>query len=120
MADIMGTSGAAWYQWKKHGRCSGLSAGTYLGAMRLAYGAVRMPEAFAKLTGEVALPASVVEQAFLRANPRLSADMITITCQSGHIQEARICLTRKLEPRACGADVVRDCSLDRALMEPVP
>ena len=25
MADIMGTDGAAWYQWKKHGRCSGLT-----------------------------------------------------------------------------------------------
>ncbi len=26
MADIIGGSGLAWYQWKKHGRCAGLSA----------------------------------------------------------------------------------------------
>ena len=29
MADIMGGSGLAFYQWKKHGRCSGLSAQAY-------------------------------------------------------------------------------------------
>ena len=29
MADIMGTSGLAWHQWKKHGVCSGLSASAY-------------------------------------------------------------------------------------------
>ena len=34
MADIMGTSGLAWYQWKKHGRCAGLSARGLLRAAR--------------------------------------------------------------------------------------
>ncbi|MCR8725956.1 ribonuclease T2 [Frigidibacter sp. ROC022] len=119
MADIMGTDGAAWYQWKKHGRCSGLSAGTYLGAARLAYGAVKRPEVFRKLPREVTLPASVVEQAFLKANPKMTPDMITVTCKAGRIQEARICLTRKLELRDCGAGVDRDCTLEDALLEPI-
>lgn len=119
MADIMGTDGAAWYQWKKHGRCSGLSADTYLGAARLAFGAVTLPEAFGKLRTEVALPASVVEEAFLKANPGMTSDMITITCQADRIQEARICLTRKLELRECGPDIRRDCALSDAVMEPV-
>ena len=26
MADVMGSGGLAWYQWQKHGRCSGLVA----------------------------------------------------------------------------------------------
>jgi ribonuclease T2 len=29
MADIMGGAGLAFYQWKKHGRCSGLPADAY-------------------------------------------------------------------------------------------
>ncbi len=35
------------------------------------------------------------------------------------IQEARICLTKDLEPRRCGADVIRDCRMQDAVMEAV-
>jgi ribonuclease T2 len=119
MADIMGTDGAAWYQWKKHGRCSGLTAGTFLGAARLAYGSVVLPQVFTRLTREVALPARVVEEAFLAANPAMTPDMITITCQAGRIEEVRICLTRRLELRDCGPDVRRDCTLTDARMDPL-
>jgi ribonuclease T2 len=45
--------------------------------------------------------------------------MVTITCRSDRIQEARVCLTTDLEPRACGADVVRDCRMQDALFDPV-
>lgn len=119
MADIMGSGGLAWYQWKKHGRCSGLSPENYFARARAAYAAIRRPAVFRRLLGSVRLPASVVEQAFLAENETLAADMITITCKSGAIQEARICLTRELNFRTCGSDVVQDCTLDRALMEPV-
>ena len=46
-------------------------------------------------------------------------DMITITCKSDRIQEARVCLTKSLEPRPCGADVIRDCRMSDALLDPV-
>lgn len=119
MADIMGTSGAAWYQWKKHGRCSGLSPQEYYTTARNAYKAVNRPEIFRKLENPVQLPASVVEAAFLEANSDWTADMLTITCKSGRIQEARLCLTPDLEPRICGRDVLRDCNMENALFEPI-
>lgn len=119
MADIMGTSGLAWYQWNKHGSCSGLSPADYYAVARLAFEQVVRPPVFSRLTNTVALPAHVVEEAFLRDNPGMQHDQITITCRSGHIQEARICMTRDLELRRCGADVIRDCALDDALFEPM-
>jgi ribonuclease T2 len=119
MADIMGTSGLAWYQWNKHGVCAGLSPADYFALAREAYARVARPEVFMRLEATVALPAGVVEEAFLQENPGLGADGLTITCRDGMIQEARICLTRDLEFRDCGADVARDCSLDDALFEPV-
>lgn len=118
-SDLFGTGGAAWYQWKKHGICSGLSAEDYYRLAREAYGRVTRPEVLRRLDRAVKLPASVIEAAFLEANPGLTPDMITVTCKAGHIQEARICLTRTLEPRACGADVARDCTLTDALFEPL-
>ena len=119
MADIMGAGGAAWYQWKKHGVCSGLSAEDYYRLVRLAWQRVTRPEVLRRLQAPVRLPASVIEDAFLAANPDLRPDMITITCAGSRIQEARICLTRDLEFRECGADVVRDCTLERAVLDPV-
>ena len=114
MADIMGTSGLAWYQWKKHGRCAGMSSSGYFDSARRAFDAVVRPPVFRNLTDPIKLPASVVEQAFLKANPALQADMITITCKANQIQEARICLTKDLRPRNCGKDVVRDCTMQKA------
>jgi len=119
MVDIMGSSGSAWHQWKKHGVCSGLSATDYYALARQAFGMIRMPPVLRKLDKSVTLPASLIEEAFLQSNSKLTKDMITITCKQGRIQEARICLTRDLERRRCGRDVIRDCSMSNALFDPV-
>ena len=119
MADIMGTGGLAWHQWNKHGRCSGLTSADYFSLSRAAYDSVTRPEVFRKLDRSVKLPASVVEEAFLKANPQLTPDGVTITCKSSFIQEARICLTRELEPRVCGRDVIHDCTQTKAQFDPI-
>ncbi|MEM1235369.1 MAG: ribonuclease T2 [Pseudomonadota bacterium] len=119
MADIMGTSGLAWHQWNKHGTCAGVSAEEYYSQSRFAYEQVVRPPALRQLERRFEISARVIEEAFLQSNPGLQPDMITITCRSGHIQEARICLTKGLVPRACGADVVRDCQMKDAIIEPV-
>ena len=119
MADVMGGAGLAFHQWKKHGRCSGLSAARYFQTARDAFAAVVIPSLFARVDSPLALPASVIEAAFLEANPGLGADQITITCKDGRIEEARICLSRDLAPRRCGTDAIRDCRLQDAVLEPV-
>lgn len=119
MTDIMGDAGSAWHQWNKHGVCSGLSPDAYYALARQAYGRVAIPEIFTVLSREISLPAELVERAFLRDNPGLEVDQITITCQSGAIQEVRLCLTRDLDFRRCGADAIRDCTLEDAVMAPI-
>lgn len=119
MTDIMGSPGLAWHQWKKHGTCSGLSAEDYFALARQAYDNLTRPEVFRRLQRSVKLPTSVVEEAFLVANPGLQPDMLTITCKDGYIQEARLCLSRDLTPVSCGPDAVRDCSMTDALFTPI-
>ena len=132
-ADLFGTGGAAWYQWKKHGSCAGIEAEVYYDLVRKAFGAVNRPEVFRKLTNSVRLPASVVEEAFLQANPRGApltkdleprtwhADMLDpITCKADRIQEAnRLCHPDSQRPQnfprsKCARDVVRDCTAQQA------
>ncbi|AHM03094.1 Ribonuclease T2 family protein [Roseibacterium elongatum DSM 19469] len=119
MVDIMGSSGLAWHQWRKHGVCTGLDAADYYALSRFAYDSVTRPDLLRRLDREVRLPATVIEEAFLEVNPDLSADMLTVTCRAGRVQEVRLCLTRDMQPRVCGEDVIRDCTLDQAIFSPM-
>ncbi|MEM0950472.1 MAG: ribonuclease T2 [Pseudomonadota bacterium] len=119
MADIMGSAGLAWHQWNKHGRCTGLSALDYFELSRQAFRLVTRPDVFRQLDSAVELPASVVEQAFLKSNPDFSAGMVTITCRNNRIQDARFCLDKQLQPMLCGRGVRRDCVASDALLEPM-
>jgi ribonuclease T2 len=118
MSDIMGTSGLAWHQWKKHGTCSGLSARDYYALSREAYGKINRPALFRKLKEPVKVPAKVIEEAFLKENPSLKANTLTITCKQGRIQEARVCFSKALDPVPCGRDTIKDCSMTNALFDP--
>ena len=119
MADIMGGAGLAFYEWKKHGRCSGLTAKSYYTTMRKAYKTVVIPPIFAKISKDLHIHASVIEDAFSEANPQIARDQMTVTCARGMIQELRICLTKDLEPRRCGTDTIKDCTLKDAGLEAV-
>ncbi|WP_323716625.1 ribonuclease T2 [Paracoccus aminovorans] len=110
MADLMGSPGLAWYQWKKHGRCSGLSGSDYFLLTREAARAIAIPDPLRRLDRDVTLSAKVIEDAFIAANPKLTRDGITVTCRNRALQEVRICLTRDLKPRTCAPDARRDCS----------
>jgi ribonuclease T2 len=118
MVDIMGSSGLAWYQWVKHGRCTGLSGTRYLDLSRIAFGALTLPEPEA-LAGTTT-PAALAES--LRAlNPGLPPDGLVVTCRGGLALEVRICLTRALAPQSCAEDVLaRACPAERAVSLPPP
>lgn len=109
MADTMGSPGLVWYQWKKHGRCTGLSAQDYYDLTRKATQQVRIPPVLSQLSRDVRLPSNVIEDALIEANPKLTRNGITVTCSDRALQEVRICLTKDLEPRECGRDARRDC-----------
>lgn len=119
MVDITGGAGVAWYQWKKHGRCSGLPAAEYYSLMRRAFDTVTIPPVFDSISTDLIVPASVIEDAFVDSNPDLDRDQITVTCSAGKIQEVRICLTTDLQLRRCSVDVIRDCTLKDAELDAV-
>ena len=112
MADIMGSGGLAWYEWKKHGRCSGLAPEDYFATARRLYRALDLPA-----PDDGRATAAAVEAAFLAANPALTPEAVIVTCGDGRVEEVRLCLTRDFAPRACGADVLRDACRARGPLE---
>lgn len=119
MQDIMGSPGLAWHQWKKHGRCSGLSARDYYALSREAYGMIDRPAVLRKLDKQVKISPEVIEKAFLEANPDLKANQIAVTCRDGFVQEVRICLSKALVPRTCSARTERGCRAKTVLLPPM-
>ena len=118
MEDIMGSAGLAWHEWQAHGRCSGLASGAYLALMRKAYRSVTIPPLFSRVSQTLTVAPKVIEDAFLESNPTLQADGVAVTCDSGMIEEVRVCLSQDLSPRPCGA-FVRACTLSAADLDAV-
>lgn len=113
MADVMGSGGLAWHQWRKHGRCSGLAAKAYFDLARLAFTLTARPALAPRMSAEA------IEDAFLDANPGLAPGHLVVTCRDGMVREVRLCLTRDLAPRDCGRDVERaSCRARGALAIP--
>jgi len=120
MADIMGDGGLAWHQWKKHGRCSGLSAEDYFARTRAAFAQLTWPKSLREIASATRATPETIEQAFRAANPDFGPDMVIATCREGNLQELRVCLNRDLSPRDCGADVLeRACRARQITLPPL-
>lgn len=118
MVDLMGSASLAFYQWRKHGACSGLSGPGYYHTTRAAADRITVPALFSAITRPLRVPVAVIEDAFIEANPGLGRDAITVTCRSGALAEVRICLDRDLHLRDCAPDAARDCR--RPLLDLLP
>ncbi len=119
MADIMGSGGLARHQWNKHGRCSGLAPAAYFALARKAWEAISRPEMLRRIAEPLRLAPRAIEQAFIEANPGLTAGGVTVTCKDGRFREVRICLTNSLTPRPCTGETARDCTISDPLFQPM-
>lgn len=119
MLDIMPSGGLVGHQWRMHGTCSGLSQQDYFETVRDARNKITIPQRFQGLKQEQPIAASVVESAFMKANPGLPEDGISVDCDGKLMREVRICLTKSLEFRACNELERRACNAGGLRMPPV-
>ncbi len=119
MADIMGSPGLAWYQWKKHGRCSGLDPADYFALAREAWDSINLPEVLTRIRIPMRIAPRAIKDAFLAVNPGLRAGGVTVVCQDRRFDEVRICLSKSLVPRACSGGAARDCALADPIFVPM-
>jgi ribonuclease T2 len=119
MADIMGSGGLAWHEWKKHGRCSGLSSAQYFALSREAWESIRRPEVLRRIRFPRRVAPAAIEAAFIEANQLLQPDGVTVTCKDRRFREVRICLTKDLLPRPCTGTTARDCTMSGPLFAPM-
>lgn len=119
MLDIMPAPGLVRQQWAKHGTCSGASsAAAYFEQVRQARAKVRIPTEFESTGTYRMVSPDEVEQAFMRANPGLAADMVSVQCDDRRLREVRICIGRDMNFTSCPELERRSCRRDRLVMPP--
>ena len=122
MLDLMPARGLIHHEWSEHGTCSGLEPEQYFRLVRTARSTISIPAGFG-IAGPIEQQPSSLVQAFLRANPRLIPESIIVACSGGNVarlKEVRVCLSRDLAPRRCGAEVARgSCRAETLLVQPV-
>ena len=119
MLDLMPSPRLIFNEWRKHGTCAGFSVGRYFEEIRKARAVVKIPDEF--LEGPIAreVAPAEVEEAFLKANPNLSAGGISVTCDSRRVNEVRVCLTKDLQFRDCSELERRSCKRAKLVMPAV-
>ena len=117
--DLMPSPRLIFHEWDTHGTCSGLSAQAYFDKVRQAREAVKIPADYAALDKPTMVSPGDVAAAFLKVNPALSRDAVTITCSSRFLSEVRICMNKDLTFRDCPDLARRSCRRDRVFMPAV-
>lgn len=123
MLDIMPSGGLIVHQYRKHGTCSGLAPDEFFDLARKYYGQIKIPARFAHPNEQLTVSPKEVVEAFVEANPGLTARQMVVDCaNSGNrLREVRICLSREGRFRDCGANEnpQRLCRSDRLYLPPV-
>jgi len=118
MLDLMPAPHLIFNEWDKHGTCSGLAARAYFDLVRKARAVVKIPPEYVDLQEPLDVTPSGVEEAFVKANPELKPDGMTIGCDKKRLTEIRICLSKELKFHDCGEIAHRSCRRDRLIMPP--
>lgn len=121
MLDIMPNSKLVIHEYRKHGVCSGLEPDRYFDLARKLFGSVRIPPQYIAPAAPIETTTAEIEAAFLAANPKLDASMISIACGRNRLKEIRICFTRDGTPRSCGENELQSklCRRDQLTVLPV-
>ncbi len=122
MLDIMPSPKLVIHQFRKHGVCSGLTAERYFRLSRILFERVKIPRRFINPGQGLSLTPRDVEEAFLKANPKLEPEMIAVSCgRSKRLREVRICFNKKGRFRQCSVNENqrRLCRQRKVFMPPV-
>jgi ribonuclease T2 len=119
MLDLMPSPQLIFHEWDRHGTCSGLSARAYFDNIRRARATVKIPEQYLALQDPLTVTPTEVEDAFVKVNPGMTRESISVACDAKRLNEIRICMSKKYKFQECPDVAQRSCRRDKLVMPPV-
>ena len=116
MLDLMPSPRLVFHEWDRHGTCAGLSPQAYFDNVRRARAAVKIPPDYLALDVPASVTPGEVVDAFTKANPALSRQEISVSCDGKRLTEVWLCLAKDFSFRACPEITRRACRRDRIAM----
>jgi ribonuclease T2 len=119
MLDLMPAPRLIYHEWDKHGTCSGLSQQAYFETIRKTRALVKIPTDYLELKSPITVTPDEVEEAFVRANPGLTREGVSVNCDRQRLREVRLCVSKDLRFRDCAEVDRRACRQEKLTMPPV-
>lgn len=107
------------HEWDQHGTCSGLAPAAYFETIRTVRAAVKIPGDYTAPLRQLNVSPADIRQKFVAANAGFGPDSVHVLCGGRFVSEVRICFSKDLRPRACGAGVRDTCAVDPVILRPV-
>ncbi len=118
MLPLMPSKGLILHEWLKHGTCTGQSPADYFAKVEAARARITLPPDIATPALPAPVPAEVLRDRLIAANPGLSVPSLALVCNGPQVAEVRICLNPDLGFRPCSPDVRTTCRRGSALTGP--
>jgi ribonuclease T2 len=119
MLDLMPAPRLVYHEWDKHGTCSGLSQRAYFETIRKTRAMVKIPADYLELKSPITVTPDEVEEAFVKANPGLTREGISVNCDRQRLREVRLCVSKDFRFRDCADVDRRACRQEKLTMPPV-
>jgi ribonuclease T2 len=119
MLDLMPAPRLIFREWDRHGTCSGLTPHAYFDTIRKARAIVKIPQPFLEVSRRLTVRPDEVAEAFVKANPELPRDAVSVACDGNRLSEVRICMSKELGFRDCPDTARRSCRREQAVMPPM-
>ena len=107
------------HEWQKHGTCSGLGVAKYFEAVQKARQDFQVPLELQSPEQTVSIEPAKLKKRFLEVNPGWNNKSAALLCGGRYLRELRVCLTKDLKSRDCGADVRDACKASKVTLRPV-
>jgi len=119
MLDLMPAPRLVFHEWDRHGTCSGLSPRAYFEAIRKTRAVVKIPPEYIDVSTALTVTPDEVEEAFVKANPGLTREAVSVNCDNRRLREVRLCLSKDFRFRDCAEIDRRACRREQLIMPPV-
>ena len=119
MLDLMPAPRLVFHEWDRHGTCSGLSPRAYFEAIRKTRAVVKIPPEYIDVSTALTVTPDEVEEAFVKANPGLTREAVSVNCDNQRLREVRLCLSKDFRFRDCAEVDRRACRREQLIMPPV-